>query len=251
MRSSPIDVIRRYIEAHMDEFHGKRIACLQALKLDELLKCKNPYIFRAKDFQVVADLVRHLLDAHLSSQEETLFGDFLEGLAIFINTQAFGGWKSSAEGLDLEFDRQGKRHIVSIKSGPNWGNSSQIKKMTGNFKTAAKVLRQRNPELQVIAVNGCCYGTDSSPDKGDYFKYCGQDFWTFVSGDPDLYLHLIDPLGHQAKERNAFFIQNHAKIVNQFTSEFSAQFCREGSIDWEALVRFNSACSRIPPTPFT
>ena len=53
------------------------------------------------------NLVRTLLDAHLSSQEETIFGDFLEGLAIFINAIVYGGRKSAAEGIDLEFDKEG------------------------------------------------------------------------------------------------------------------------------------------------
>lgn len=240
MPSELIEAATGYVEAHIGEFHTKRLASLELLKLRNLLKRKNPYLFKAKNILIAADLVRGLLDAHLSSQEETLFGDFLEGLAIFINAHTFKGWKSSAEGIDLEFDRDGARHVVSIKSGPNWGNSSQVKKMRGNFKTVATVLRQRNKALQVVAVNGCCYGIDKSPDKGDYYKYCGQTFWEFISGDPDLYLHLIEPLGHRAKEKNEEFTNSHARIVNRFTSEFNAQFCSEGSIDWQALVRFNS-----------
>ena len=35
---------------------------------------------------------------------------------------------------------QAIRYIVSIKSGPKWGNSSQIKKMVQNFKQAKRVL---------------------------------------------------------------------------------------------------------------
>ncbi|MBI3344455.1 MAG: cytosolic protein [Gammaproteobacteria bacterium] len=205
-----------------------------------MLKRKNPYLFKAKNVQLAQDLVKTLLDAHLSSQEETIFGDFLEGLAIYINTIVYTGRKSSTEGIDLEFDKDSIRYIVSIKSGPNWGNSSQIKKMREHFKTAGRILRQRNSALQVVAVNGCCYGTDASPDKGDYFKYCGQRFWGFVSGEPNLYLEIIEPLGHKAKEKNEEFIKKYSQIVNQFTFEFSKSFCQDGYISWDALVRFNS-----------
>lgn len=52
-----------------------------------------------------------------------------------------------------------------------------------------------------MAVNGCCYGRDKHPDKGDYFKYCGQSFWEFISGYEDLYTGIIEPLGHKAKEK--------------------------------------------------
>ena len=75
---------------------------------------------------------------HISSSEEGIFGDWLEGLAIFINGKVFSGRKSEITNIDLEFDTDGKRNIVTIKSGPNWGNSSQIAKMVADFKTAKK-----------------------------------------------------------------------------------------------------------------
>ncbi len=62
-----------------------------------------------------------------------MFGDFLEGLAVFVGKQVCGGWKSSAQGVDLEFGKDGTRFILAIKSGPNWGNSRQISKMKEDF----------------------------------------------------------------------------------------------------------------------
>jgi hypothetical protein len=41
-------------------------------------------------------------------------------------------------GIDLECDNNYARNIVTLKSGPNWGNSSQIAKMVADFKTAKK-----------------------------------------------------------------------------------------------------------------
>lgn len=183
-----------------------------------------------------------MTDAFISSQEETIFGDWLEGLAIFINGKVYDGWKSGISGIDLEFNNNNIRYIVTIKSGPNWGNSSQIGKMKTDFKIAQKTLRTSNSQLNIIAVNGCCYGRDNNPDKGDYFKYCGQRFWEFVSGDTDFYTKIIEPLGHQAKERNDEFVQSYSQMLNKFTKDFADTFCLEtGSIDWDKLVRFNSA----------
>lgn len=192
------------------------------------------------------DIIKSLTDAFISSQEETIFGDWLEGLAIFINENVYAGRKSGIPGIDLEFDKHSVRYIITIKSGPNWGNSSQIGKMVADFKTAKKTLRTSNSQLNITAINGCCYGRDNRPDKGDYFKYCGQRFWEFVSGDRDLYTKIIEPLGHQAKERNDDFIISYSRMINKFTKEFADTFCtRNGSIDWEKLVRFNSAT--VPP----
>ncbi len=84
----------------------------------------------------------------------------------------YDGWKSGITGIDLEFDNDGNRYIVNIKSGPNWGNNSQIGKMISDFTKAKITLRTSNSGLNIIAINGCCYGRDNKPDKKAYFKYC-------------------------------------------------------------------------------
>lgn len=233
--------MQNYVERHIGAFHKRRLQNLEALKLVQILARKNPYLFKAKNILTAQDLVKTLLDAHLSSQEETIFGEFLEGLAIFICKQVFDGKKSSAEGIDLEFERENIGYIVSIKSGPNWGNSGQVKKMVENFKKAKRILGTNISQTNIVAVNGCCYGRDNKPDKGDYLKYCGQRFWEFISGNADLYIQIIEPLGHKAKEKNEVFHKSYAKILNKFTYSFIKDFCVDGRIDWMAVVRYNSA----------
>jgi hypothetical protein len=233
--------VSRYVEENIGTFHQKRIAGLNDLKLNRVLGKKNPYLFKAKYILTAQDIIKSLTDAFISSQEETIFGDWLEGLAIFINQRVYDGWKSGIPGIDLEFDKDDVRYIVTIKSGPNWGNSSQLGKLAADFKTAKKTLRTSNSQLNVVAVNGCCYGKDKQPDKGDYFKYCGQQFWEFISSDSELFIKIIEPLGHLAKERNDDFMLSYSQMINKFTKEFANEFCRDsGEIDWERLVRFNS-----------
>jgi hypothetical protein len=233
--------VTQYVEKNIATFHSKRIQSLDDLKLTQILKRKNPYLFKAKYLLTSEAIIKGLVDAHISSNEETIFGDWLEGLAIFINEKVYGGKKSGITGIDLEFDHDNRRYIVNIKSGPNWGNSSQIAKMINDFKTATKALRTSNSKLNVITVNGCCYGIDNSPEKGDYLKYCGQRFWEFISGSPDLYTDIIEPLGHKAKNRNDDFNKSYSQMINKFTKEFSNDFCMEsGEIDWKKLVKFNS-----------
>ena len=236
-----------YVENNIGEFHRRRLESLASLKLDKLLKSKNPYLFKAKNITLSQDFIKIVLDAYLSSQEETIFGNILEGLARFINGKIYGGQKSSSPGIDLEFVKNNIRYLVSIKSGPHWGNSEQIKKMIDNFKTAKVRIRQHNPEVTVVAVNGCCYGKDSRPDKGEYFKYCGQQFWEFISGNENLYLEIIVPLGYKAREKNEAFYKDYSKLVNVFTSEFNHKYCKDGTINWEELAKFNSAKPVLKP----
>lgn len=234
------DVIQ-YVEENIDTFHQRKAENLKKLKLEKVLKRKNPYLFKAKNV-APQELTKGILDAHLSSQEETIFGEFLEGLSIFVCNKVWGGRKSSAEGIDLEFERDGKLYIVSVKSGPNWGNSSQIKRMKDNFRKAKRILRTSHASApNIVPVNGCCYGKNKSQDKGDYFKICGQEFWELISENSRLYLDIIDPLGTSAKERNEEFSENYNDILTQFTREFLNNFCFEsGKINWEKLVEFNS-----------
>ncbi len=236
------DELIQYVEQNICTFHNKRINSLDSFCLEKVLKRKNPYLFKAKYVLTSEEIVKGLVDAHISSNEETIFGDWLEGFAIFINSKVYGGWKSGIKGIDLEFDNNRIRYIVNIKSGPYWGNSSQISKMKSDFATAKRTLRTSNSKLQITSVNGCCYGIDRKPDKGDYFKYCGQKFWEFISGDCNLYTDIIEPLGHKAKERNDDFIRTYSKRINKFTLEFGKSFCcDDGSINWKKLVEFNSS----------
>lgn len=233
--------ITAYVEANIGVFHSKRLEALERLKLESLLRRKNPYLFKSKNITVASDLIRSLLDSHLSSQEETLFGDFLEGLAIHVAETVHNGQKSAATGIDLEFSVDRARYIISIKSGPNWGNSSQIAKMKDNFTSATRVIRQGDRTTQIIAVNGCCYGRDTRPDKGSYFKYCGQEFWELISNDKDFYQRIIEPLGHNAKQRNQDFADQYGAVVNRLSSRFADLFCiGSGAIDWPKLVAFIS-----------
>lgn len=233
------DVVN-FVEENIGDFHARRAGRLHSLKLTQVLERKNPYLFKAKNINDAHDLVKLLLDAHLSSQEETIFGEFLEKLAIFVCEKVFGGRKSPAEGIDLEFTRENIIYVVAIKSGPNWGNSSQIKRMVDNFKQAKRILRTGNSGANIQAVNGCCYGKDNNPDKGDYLKLCGQEFWEFISGNNRLYMEIIEPLGYRAKERNEEFFTEYSRILNLFTQEFMDDFCVDGRIDWDRLVQFNS-----------
>jgi hypothetical protein len=205
-------------------------------------------LLKAKGLSTPRELVKTMLDAFLSSQEESLLGKFLEGLAVFAAEKSQGAkGKSSTTGLDIEMDKDGVRYFVAVKSGPSWANSDQLKKMKDNFRVAARVYRQNNDALPVRCVNGCCYGKQSekSEDKGDYLKLCGQRFWQFISDDPEFYVKIVVPVGHKAKERNAEFLAQYELVVDAFTDLFRKHFCdAENRIMWDALVRHSS---QAPP----
>lgn len=229
-----------FISENINDFHERRASAIRKFQLRKLLKSKNPYLFKAKNIETVEQLISSLLSSYLSSQEETMFGVFLEKLAIFVCQETYYGQKSPAEGIDLDFTREGIRYLVSIKSGPHWGNSDQIKKMILNFNKAKKVINQGG-RIPIVCVNGCCYGKQRNENQGNYIKKCGQSFWELISGDPEFYKKIVKPLGYKAKEKNEEFIEEYNKLLNAFSREFANSFLKEtGEIDWEKLVEFNS-----------
>lgn len=239
--SIDLDEIRNYVNENIVDFHKRRLLIISELTLHRLTS-KNPYLLRAKNLTKASDVIEQTLEAFLSSSEEKLFGDFLEDLAIFIASRAIGGRKSTAPGMDLEFEANGIYYIVSIKSGTNWGNSSQHAKLALDFSGAERTLRQSAHVKNVIKILGICYGkTKTVITNSGYFKVVGQNFWTLISGDKDLYIEIIEPLGYRAREHNEKYYQERNKISNILTQKFIEQFCLEdGSIDWIKLVKANS-----------
>jgi len=234
-------LITGYVNDHIDHFHTNRLAKITKLNLHDILKRKNPYLFRAKNLNSATDLTASLLDAYLSSSEEELFGQFLEGLAIYVAEITSGGQKSSTEGIDLELTRDGIRYLVAIKSGPNWGNRSQYNDLRLRFKTAVRVLKQSHHAVNVQPVLGICYGKFKTVNNGEYLKIGGQSFWHFVSGFPSLYRDMVEPIGYEAQKHDTNYLLEKSNTYNRFTRDLINEFCNaQGQIDWAKLVQFNS-----------
>jgi hypothetical protein len=240
MRAISLEEVEKFVNQHIGEFHENRINRVKRIKLRQVLQKKNPYLFKAKNILTAQGLIESLLQAYLSSSEEELFGSFLEDLAIYVASKTLDGKKSPGTGIDLEFTKAGVVYLVSIKSGVNWGNSSQYKALRDSFRKAVQVLKQSESIKAVQPVLASCYGKRKTKDNGQYLRICGQEFWRFISGNDNLYTDIIEPLGHQAKQHNQRYEEELARVINKFTAEFSSEFCRDGKIDWNGLVRFNS-----------
>jgi hypothetical protein len=243
MKPLNLDQVREFVNANIVRFHDRRIHSLETLELGDLLRKKNPYLFRAKNLTVASDLIKELLGAFLSSSEEKLFGDFLEDLAIYIAGHTCDGHKSAATGIDLEFSYGGVHYLVAIKSGPSWGNSSQHSKQEQDFKNAVTRLKQSQHGVNAQPILGICYGkARTGPFRGVGYKLVGQNFWYLISEQESLYTDIIDPIGYQAKQHNDRYFEERDRVINQFTRQFIDRFCdRSGLVDWLKLVEHNSA----------
>lgn len=236
-----LDEVCQHVNETITVFHQHRLASLSRLQLSVLIH-KNPYLFRAKNVTKASDLIEGAMSAFLSSSEEKLFGDFLEDLAIFIAGKTANGRKSASPGIDLEFSDSDTYYVVSVKSGENWGNSSQHRRLAQDFRDAVIRLRQSRHIGNVQPTLGMCYGkTKSSFHKDGYLKVSGQNFWTLISGNTNLYTDIIEPIGYRAREHNEAYQKDRDRIANLLTKHFIETFCDpDGIIDWQRVVQ---ACS--------
>jgi len=229
-------------------FYEIRLLRLESAKLSDISKRKNPYLFKAKNIETAGDLAKSILDAFLSSQEETIFGDLMESLAIHVCHEVFNG-KKAEEGIyrsvDLIFERDGKTYVVGIKSGPNWGNSDQVNTMRKNLRNAKKLLRAAGKK-DIVSVNGCMYGRDNVPHKVNknpdlsYYKICGQAFWELISSDDLLYKKIIQPLDKEAKKRDEVFKTLYVKKINEMTKDVVDRFYTKDNLDWDKIIDYVS-----------
>lgn len=235
-----LNKVEKYVRLNISHFHEARINKLKTLKLEDLLKKKNPYMYKAKNINAADLLVRDLASAFMSSAEETMFGDWLEGLAIYIASEVFGGRKSSADGIDLEMDKDGCHYLISIKSGPRWSNSSSMAKQKQNFTKAIKIFHTSGNKIPCFAIEGCCYGREHS-EKETHTKICGQEFWLFISGSNTLYTDIIEPLGTDAKAKNDAYQKEYDAMITKFILQFASKFCDgDGAVQWDKILQLNS-----------
>ena len=240
MESLDMKRVREYVNDNISIFHQRRANSIEQLKLKRLLS-KNPYLFRAKNVLTASEMIDGLLGAFLSSSEEQLFGGFLESLAVFVAQCTSGGHKSAAEGVDLEFVNKHIHYVISIKSGPNWGNSSQQNQLQTNLQQAVTRLKQQQAGVNVQPVLGICYGKTKTSYVRGYLKVVGQNFWYLISENKELYTEIVEPIGYRAREFNDNFSRQKPQLVNRLNREFLAKFCESsGAIDWSRLVRYTS-----------
>lgn len=142
---------------------------------------KNPFLFRARTEGGTKDYAESLIYAFLSSSEETMFGNALEDIAIAVCSAAKGGRKSGIANIDIEYDVGNTRTIIQVKSGPNWGNSSQRAKLKTSFQAATRIIRQGIQELNVRQIEGICYGRSKTNDLGSHQQMIGDHFWREIS----------------------------------------------------------------------
>jgi hypothetical protein len=232
------------IRQSLDDFYQRRIKKLSELKLNAVLRKKNPYLLRAVGVQKASEIVEQILKAYMSSSDETIFGDaFFEPIAKICS----GGIVSPSEGVDVAVETDTVYKAIAVKSGPNIFNSSQAKRQDQEFKSLGSRLLKLHKRFDPLLGHG--YGrkfADPTMDR-TYRIRSGQAFWEELTGDSDFYLKLISLMSDYPTRHRAMFEEEWNKAINRFEHDFLNNFGnQDGSIDWDKLMRFNSGKENLP-----
>lgn len=228
------------------DFHSRRLGRLSKLKLKQVLLRKNPYMFRAIGTQSATEIVERILSAYLSSSDEGIFGDaFFEPIAKAVS----GGEVSPSEGVDIAIQTEDKYLAIAVKSGPNQYNASQKKRQNEEFNVLRSRLMKLKKQFDALLGHGYGYGKlRTEPSKNQIYRdRSGQEFWEEITGDSDFCLKLIRLMENDIiRKHRQDYLDAWQQAVNRYLREFTIVFCdKNGAIDWEKLVAFNSG-KRIP-----
>lgn len=225
----------------LETFYGTLIQKIDGLDIKKIMRRKNPYLYRAKAMESASEIVESVLNAFITSSEETIFSNcFFEPIAIAVG----GGNKALAEGIDLmiQDDVNNVIYAFAVKSGPSVFNADSKKRQEQNFMAASKLAGQAKARYE--AYIGYSYGKKKESGRGKpkiYQELAGKRFWAELTGDEEFYVRIISFMGALPEQYVASYKESYNKAANRLIREFSNSFCKEdGGIDWEKLVEFNS-----------
>lgn len=224
--------VEQEIEKLLSDFSAKQRKKLD-ISPEKILLRKNPFLFRVRAGASATLLAQMAIDAFLSSSEETIFGNILEGIAVAVCAHAKGGTKSSAEGIDIEYTCGSERTVIQVKSGPNWGNSSQKKKMNDYFSSVKR--RLEFSIRNVRCIEGICYGKSETKHLGTHIRLKGNDFWTEISDWENTHYLVMESLGTYASNGFSGERLNARNLLLSYLND-NGVILAQDKLDWSKLT---------------
>lgn len=204
---------------------------LLSLRMKDVIKRKNPYLYRASGIRTCEDLVHRVLQDYVSASVEGDFGKFFEAVARVVS----GGVKPATGGeIDLDVRIGEVAHLYAIKSGAHGFNSSSFDKAKRDLNSAERRLRQDHVRTEKkIAF---AYGRKITTFKEGIERLSSQQFWAEVSGDADFYDKLLNACELLAPLYTADMQAPYERLLR----EAHELFCAGDEIDWDRILKLVS-----------
>ena len=204
---------------------------LSKLKMRDIVKRKNPYLYRASGVATCEEFVKRAFTEYTSTMGENYFGSFFESVARIVS----GGVKPAAGGeIDLDVRRDNDAYLYTIKSGPGGYNSSIEAKARLDLGHAEQRLRQ--DRVTTHKKMACAYGRRTTSFRDGIEKLSSKDFWTELSGDEQFYRRLLDICAELTPLFEADVNAPYQRLLN----EAHELFCEGDSIRWDRVIHIVS-----------
>lgn len=220
------------VDAFESVFVNKVSEKLASMTMKELVKRKNPYLYRATGVETCDDYVQRAFREHIAGMRGNFFGLFFESVAQILS----GGTKPEGTGeIDLEVQKDGEMLLYVIKSGASGHNASSLKKALDDLSAVSSSFEAQN--IRAHKNIAYAYGRHGEHvDDDGVRKMASKDFWAEMSGDEDFYVKLLDV----AAALSPMFQADMESPYERLLAEAHELFCEGDAIRWDKVIRMVS-----------
>lgn len=229
--SVPLDKARQIIKAFQQNFAQQFASKLNTLSLKDMMKTKNPYLYRSTGITTCDQLVTRAFNDYVSASVETYYGPFFEAVARIMS----GGVKPAGGGeIDLDIRDRGDVILYVIKSGPKGFNKSSRTRALQELRSAESRLRQDG--LRVEKRIAFAYGRKRTTDREGIRYLASKEFWREITGDTNFYSKFLDACNLLAPLYAADVDVARQRLLD----EAQSLFCDGDRVDWRKVLKLIS-----------
>ncbi len=191
----------------------------QEMSFPKLLSKCNPYEL-CVNCDTIECLVDFVLSNHKQTSSKTIWGNYLETIALNISKLTIDGYKSKEECTDIEWISDGLKHYRGWKSSPKWCNADQ--KRAANLKQNELKNNSDFGSFKILTSYG---KTTENRNKNNFPQLSGQDAWKDIDPNDDkLYDKVMISINNNSKVIGLFlesiYISDKGKIITWMKDNF-------------------------------
>lgn len=235
------DIIDKIV---IDSLDNLKSVNRKEISFPKLLSKANPYELAVR-CNTVQELIDFVMTSHKQTSSQTIWGNYLELIALQICKITLGGNKSQEESTDFEYTIDGKINYRGWKSSPNWANSDQKRAVNDKESTLSEGVDFGS--FKVLTSYG---KTPKVKKKKGFTQLSGQLAWEEISGgDSEMYSKVMIAINTNKEVIGQFiekiYISNMYKTEKWITDNFVNE---DGTINFIKINNYVSSNDKVTIT---
>lgn len=197
----------------------------------------NPFLLRLLGLNTPREIAEFMVSQRTERGVVTSYGIRIQTIAKVFATG------TGAEGADIMKEKNGKRHYIQMKAGPNTPNKDLVAMINRLLRGAVRRNRGSVPLL------GMTYGKRKRVSSiiqrySEVDWLIGREFWTFISDDDEfakelfkLIVDVADDVADAHKEKT--YSQRFQEKVDEVAEEIKKKYGDGGEEMWQKLFEDN------------